>query len=218
MNVQRGYIVARRAAATTFLALALGLTLSACSGGGSFNISNSHTADPATNDYPIFYVKRTIPTKANIAAGADDVRMLRVAFPSADLYMRASASPSAKETNITARITTTTPNMTWDVKDVDASVDGKRVVFAMRGPMAAKQMQKNPPSWRIYQYILATDTLAPVIDPNTDPDPKTVNDVSPHYLPDGRIVFSSTRQTQSQGILLDEGKPQFIYNNEDGTE
>ncbi len=218
MNVQRGYIVARRAAATTFLALSLGLTLSACSGGGSFNISNSQTADPATNDYPIFYVKRTIPTKANIAAGADDVRMLRVAFPSADLYMRASASPSAKETNITARITTTTPNMTWDVKDVDASVDGKRVVFAMRGPMAANQMQKKPPSWRIYQYVLATDTLAPVIDPNTDPDPKTVNDVSPHYLPDGRIVFSSTRQTQSQGILLDEGKPQFIYNNEDKTE
>src|SRR3989440_4630512 len=35
-----------------------------------------------------------------------------------------------------------------------------------------------------------------------------------HYLPDGRIVFSSTRQTQSQGILLDEGKPQFAAQDE----
>ena len=38
----------------------------------------------------------------------------------------------------------------------------------------------------------------------------TVNDVSPHYLPDGRIVFSTTRQRQSQGMLLNEGKPEFI--------
>ncbi len=216
MNVQRGHIANRPLA--SFLALLLVTALDACSGGGSFNISNSQKADPATNDYPIFYVKRTIPTMANLQAGADDVRMLRVAFPSADLYMRASASPAAKETNITARITSTTPGKTWDVKDVDTSVDGKQVVFAMRGPMAANQQQKNAPSWRIYQYVIATDTLAPVINPNTDPDPPTVNDVSPHYLPDGRIVFSSTRQSQSQGVLLDEGKPQFVYNDEDRTE
>jgi hypothetical protein len=213
MKVQRGWVAKQRIRAG-LLAVSLVTILDACSGGGSFNIANGQKADPATNDYPIFYVKRTIPTMANITAGADDVRMLRVAFASADLYMRASASPSAKETNITARITTATAGKTWDVKGVDASVDGKRVVFAMRGPMVANQQQKNAPSWRIYQYVLATDTLAPVIDPTTDPDPPTVNDVSPHYLPDGRIVFSSTRQSQSQGILLDEGKPQFVAQNE----
>jgi hypothetical protein len=31
----------------------------------------------------------------------------------------------------------------------------------------------------------------------------------PHYLPDGRIVFSSTRQRQAKARLLDEGKPQY---------
>jgi hypothetical protein len=216
MNVQRGRLPDRFLA--TLLALLPLAFLDACSGGGSFNIANSQAADPGTNDYPIFYVKRTIPTPANIAAGADDVRMLRVAFPSADLYMRASASPSAKETNITSRITAATAGKTWDVKDVDASADGTRVVFAMRGPMTANMQQKNAPSWRIYQYVIATGTLAPVINPATDPDPPTVNDVSPHYLPDGRIVFSSTRQTQSRGTLLDEGKPQFVYENEDRTE
>ena len=202
-----------------FLATLLG----ACSSGASFNIANSQSADPSTNDYPIFYVKRTIPTAANITAGADDVRMMRVAFPSADLYMRASASPSAVETNITSRITAATPAAgttagTWDVKDVDTSADGTMVVFAMRGPMTAKQQQKNAPSWRIYQYVIATDTLTPVINPTTDPAPATVNDVSPHYLPDGRIVFSTTRQSQSQGVLLNEGKPQFVYQNEAKTE
>src|ERR1700681_4813325 len=104
MKVQRG------CGATGLLALVLGTFLGACSGGGSFNIQNSQAADPATNDYPIFYVKRTIPTTQNIADGADDVRMMRVAFPSADLYMRQSAAPNATETNITTRITTATPN------------------------------------------------------------------------------------------------------------
>ena len=211
----------RECVASGFLALFLATILSACSGGGSFNIANSQHADPSTNDYPIFYVKRTIPTQQNIADGADDVRMMRVGFASADLYMRQSASPSAVETNITKRITAASTNPAgtfWDVKDVDVSTDGTRVVFAMRGPMTAKQQQKAAPSWRIYQYVIKTDTLAPVIDPTIDSAPATVNDVSPHYLPDGRIVFSSNRQSQSKGVLLDEGKPQFVYQNEDRTE
>src|SRR2546423_10232769 len=138
--------------------------------------------------------------------------MLRDAAPSADLYERAPASPSATETNITARLTA---GARWDVKDVDASPDGTRVVFAMRGPLAVNQDPRMPPSWRIYEYVIASDTLRTVVAPATDP---TVNDVSPHYLPDGRIVFSSTRQTQSRAILLDEGKQQFPAQDEDRNE
>ena len=40
----------------------------------------------------------------------------------------------------------------------------------------------------------------------------------PHYLPDGRIVFSSTRQRQSRAILLDENKPQFAAQDENDNE
>ena len=40
----------------------------------------------------------------------------------------------------------------------------------------------------------------------------------PHYLPDGRIVFSSTRQRQSRAILLDENKPQYAAQDEDDNE
>src|ERR1700733_2638199 len=82
-------------------AATLATLLGACSSGASFNIANSQSADPSTNDYPIFYEKPPSPRAADLAAGADDVRMMRVAFPSADLYKGASASPSAIETNIT---------------------------------------------------------------------------------------------------------------------
>ena len=202
------------------LPLALLAALAACSGGGSVNIANSQSVDPATVDYPIFYVKRSVPTTQAGLLQQDDLRILSVAVPSADLYMRASASPSAAESNITARITAAAAatGQFWDVKDVDTSADGTLVIFAMRGPLTPMEDQKKAPGWRIYQYIIASDTLAPVIDPSTDPDPPTVNDVSPHYLPDGRIVFSTTRQSQSQGILLDQGDPQFPAQDEDRNE
>ena len=198
-------------------AAALAGALAACAGNGaggsgSVNIANSQAGDPATVDYPIFYVKRPVPVNAAGALVQDDVRILRDLVPGSDLYMRESASPSAIETNITSRVTA---GALYDVKDVDVSPDGTRVVFAMRGPLSKNQQAKNPPSWRIWQYVIATDTLAPVINPAIDPDPLTVNDVSPHYLADGRIVFSSSRQTASQGILLNEGKPEFTALDED---
>ncbi len=224
MNAARGrHILMQRTAraaplprrAAFVLTAALVTALAACSGGGSVNIANSQRGDPATVDFPVFYVKRTVPTNAAGVVQQDDLRVLRDAVPSADLFMRATASPSATETNITARLTA---GASWDVKDVDTSADGTRVVFAMRGPLAMNQDPKQPPSWRIYEYVIASNTLRPLIDPANDPDPLTVNDVSPHYLPDGRILFSTTRQSQSRGILTDEGKPQFEAQDEDRNE
>src|SRR5882724_2620745 len=178
-----------------------------CSGNAHIDVANSQSADPATIDFPIFYVKRTIPPDT------DDLRLLRNAVlptqdqlvvPKADLFKRQSASPSADEINITARITGTD---TYDVKDVDVSLDGKAVVFAMRGPLTAKMKQKDAPTWHLWEYIIASDTLQQVIPPSLVPDES--NNVAPHYMPDGRIVFSSTAQRQSKAVLLDEGKPQF---------
>jgi hypothetical protein len=190
--------------------------MSGCSGNAHIDVANSQAADPATIDFPIFYVKRTIPPTS------DDLRLLRTAVkptndqlvvPKADVYMRKSASPSADEVNISGRITGTD---TYDVKDVDVSLDGKRVVFAMRGPLTQKMQQKDPPTWHLWEYIISTDTLQQVIPPSLEPD--SSNNVGPHYMPDGRIVFSSTAQRQSKAILLDEGKPQFEAQNEDRTE
>lgn len=190
--------------------------LAGCSGNAHLDIANTQTADPATIDFPIFYVKRTIPPDT------DDLRMLREAVkptqkqlvvPKADLYMRLSASPSADEKNITTRITGTD---TYDIKDVDVSIDGKKVVFAMRGPLTEKMKQKDPPTWHLWEYVIASDTLQQVIPAALVPDES--NNVAPHYMPDGRLVFSSTAQRQSKAILLDEGKPQFEAQDEDRNE
>src|ERR1700731_952879 len=112
LNAQRGrqklMRCTRRAIALLTAALAAGLA--ACSGGGSVNIANSQVADPATVDFPIFYVKRRVPLKAGTVQ-QDDLRVLRDAVPPADLYERAAASPSATETNITARLTA---GASWD--------------------------------------------------------------------------------------------------------
>ena len=199
--------------------VAAGILAACSSGAGKVQTAGGQLSDPATVDFPIFYVKRySVPTQAQ--AAAEDLRMLRFAIPSADLFMRSTASPAGIETNITKRITGTGTSTaaSYDIKDVTASADGKTIVFAMRGPLAANMQQNKAPSWRIWQYVIATDTLSAVIDASTDPDPATVNDVAPQFLPDGRIVFSSTRQRQSQAILLDEGDPQFIAQDEARTE
>ena len=180
-----------------------------CSGGGSVNVGSGQTPDPATVDFPIFYVKRTIPQDT------DDLRALRDTLPKADLFKRDRAAPSATETNITARLATKSTDV-FDVKDVDVSLDGKKVVFALRGPLAMNQDPKDPPTWQIYEYVIASDDLHRVI--KSDVTANEANDVSPHYLPDGRIVFASTRQRISKAILLDENKPQFEAQTDDRSE
>src|SRR3984885_11405803 len=192
-----------RVAACALLACAA----AACSPGTKIDLGGGQSADPASTDYPIFYVKRTIPTMT------DALRLLRPGVPTANLYMRATASPSATETNITTRITGTD---SYDVKDVSVSTDGTMVLFAMRGPLTPNMLDFDPPTWAVWQYTIATDKLQRVI-----PDDTIANegeDVAPAFLPDGRIVFTSTRQRQSKAVLLDENQPQFEYQTEDRDE
>jgi len=184
------------------------LAVSGCSGsGGGVDIGSGQPTDPAAVDFPIFYVKRTIPEET------DDLRQLRDAIPQANLFKRDKASPSAPETNITERVTGTDA---YDVKDVDVSFDGKKIVFAMRGPLVEDMEEDEAPFWTIWEYDIPTDVLRRVI--QSDNVAADGNDVSPHYLADGRIVFSSTRQRQSKAALSDEGKPQFEAQNEDRSE
>jgi hypothetical protein len=116
------------------------------------------------------------------------------------------------EHNVTERVT----GGTWDVRDLDASYDGTKLIFSMRMPLIPGADDEDQPRWAIWEYDRTTDTLHRVI--ASDIVANEGHDICPHYLPDGRIVFSSTRQRQSKAILIDEGKPQFAAQDEDRNE
>jgi hypothetical protein len=187
--------------------------LSACGAGGSGDqvaIGDGQGSDPVVLDFPVFYVKRPVPTQQ--VANQIDARRLRRFEIGADLYMRDRASPSAPEVNITGEIT----QGMGDVRDVEVSFDGTKVVFAMRTPFIPGADEEDQPTWNIWQYDVQARELKRVIADDTVAEEG--HDIAPHYLPDGRIVFSSTRQRQSRAVLTDEGKAPFSGQDEDNRE
>ena len=198
--------IQRRARLAVLLAAGLA---AGCGGGGSVGAGGGQDPDPIVLDFPIAYVKRPVPTGM---AMQRDARELLEFEPGGDLWVRDRASPSAAERNITAAVTMGQ----GDVRDVEPSYDGTRLVFALHRPLIDGADDDEQPTWEIWEYVLATDALHRVI--QSDTVALQGNDVAPHYLPDGRIVFSSTRQRQSKAVLLDEGKPQFDAQDENRDE
>ena len=199
--------IARAARSCTLLAgLALALPLTGClSSDGTADPSNGQGPDPVVLDFPIAYVKRPAP-----AAGAMklDVRELLDFQAGGDLYVRDRAAPSSAERNVTGSIT----EGKGDVRDVEPSYDGNKLVFALRKALIPDADPEDQPTWNIWEYDMTTRQLRRVIP--SDIVAEEGHDFAPHYLPDGRIVFTSTRQRQSKAILLDEGKPQFSAQDE----
>ncbi|HTW74750.1 MAG TPA: hypothetical protein VMD56_07510 [Steroidobacteraceae bacterium] len=182
--------------------------LAACSSGGTVTIADSQPTDSQTTDYAIAFVKRTVPMSGKGAAATmtqDDLRLQRAFFLKANLYLLNPQSSGGAELNITDRVT---HGGNYDIKDVDVNYDGSSIIFAMRGPLTAKQKDFDPPNWSIWEYVLASDYLHKIC-PTEDPTCTDAQYISPHYLPDGRILFATTRQFDSGAVLLNEDKPVF---------
>ncbi|MCI0432194.1 MAG: hypothetical protein L0271_00900 [Gemmatimonadetes bacterium] len=187
--------------------------LAACATGhdGDINIGSGQSPDAVVLDIPIAYVRSPLPEDLTDLDDLD-VREIETFEAGADVWLRDRAAPDVPERNITDRLT----GGLWDVRDIDASYDGTRIVFSMRMPLIPGAMDSEQPTWNVYEYDLPSDTLRRVI--ASDIVAEEGHDVAPHYLPDGRIVFSSTRQRQSKAVLIDEGKPQFAAEDEDRNE
>ncbi len=183
-------LILRLIALTVYL-----ISLQGCGGGTTAN-------DTLIQDYGIAYVKRPMPTMDTA-----DSRRPATFNPGAILYYRELAAPGAKEHDVSSRII----GASGDIKDIDISADGTRMLFALHRPELANTAPEDQPSWNIWEYNIATDQLRRII--TADIVANEGQDLAPRYLPgppgQERIIFASTRQERSQAILLDENRQQY---------
>ena len=195
--------------------VAVASVMVACDGANQgVQIGTGQDRDPVVIDFPIAYTKQPLPLDDNGEFEQQDLREQITFQVGANLYFRDRASPSAPETNITEREI----GDQGDVRDVEISWDGSKLLFSMRGPVNPNLDldDEDQPTWNLWEYTFETDELRRVI--SSDLTAENGHDIMPKYLPDGRIIFASTRQTRSQAILLDEGKGGFAHVDEDRDE
>ncbi|MEM0910069.1 MAG: hypothetical protein AAGJ37_03785 [Pseudomonadota bacterium] len=180
--------------------------LSGC--GSDILVEENQEPDPVVVDVPIAYIARDI----EISEGEPvrDITDPTEFIPGATLFIQARANASAEPVNISQRLFPDALDeegipLPFDIKDLKADYTGTRIVFSVRAPELDGMDEE--PTWNIWEYDSASDTLQRVID--SDIVAEAGHDTGPVYLADGRIVFSSTRQRGNQARLLDEGKPQY---------
>ncbi|WMS88508.1 hypothetical protein [Pleionea litopenaei] len=199
---------------TVILSVSVGLT--ACTSEDPI-ADSSQSPDPTVTDFAMAFIKRPVPRDEDGNPIMDDVFQPELFNPGAVLLLKPRALPSAAAVDITSRafIDPDAPDdiPLYDVKDLSVSPDGLKLVFAMRAPEIPNADDDEQPKWNIWTYDVETDELTRVIASNIVAEDG--HDVMPAFLPDGRIVFASTRQRQAKAILLDEGKPQFSGLEED---
>ena len=169
---------------------------------GCLQGGDSQSSDPVVVENPVVFVKRPLLfDEDNGALIGDNLADPTEFRPGARLFLKDRASPDAPSRDITS---SAFPGpFGYDVKDLTVSYDGTRVLFAMRAP----EIEDEQPTWNIWEYDAVAGSLRRVIE--SDVTAEAGQDIAPAYLPDDRIVFSSTRQRVSRAILLDEGKPQY---------
>src|SRR5690606_36214411 len=134
--------------------------------------------------------------------------------PGTALYIKDRATALATPINITDQAfvdpdsdDTQDDRPLYDVRDLCVHPAGDRLLFAMRAPAVPNADDDEQPRWNIWEYHRTLKSLRRVI--TSDIVAEAGDDLSPRYLPDDRIVFTSNRQTRSRAILLDDNKPQY---------
>jgi hypothetical protein len=103
-------------------------------------------------------------------------------YPGSDLYLLSPISGSGELTNLTSQYTRrnqTNPNNYGAAADPEVSFDGQRILFSMKENRSSR--------WAIYE--MNTDGSGLV----KKTEPGTWDDMDPIYLPNGQIMFTSTR-------------------------
>ncbi len=206
---------------SNLLTTALIVLISSCdsgssSSGGSFSASEQ-APDPVVQDFPVFFVERPYVFNEDGDTVSASQRALTVFEPGANLVMKARALPSAENINLTEQLLGSEADLgLYDIRDLAPDYSGERLLFSMRGPFDPDANEEDQPTWNIWQYDIANDEFTRII--FSDTIAEAGHDREAQYLPNGKIVFTSTRQRVSRAILLDEGRPQFSALDEDRSE
>ncbi len=192
--------------------LVISLALHACDVSDNTSKPGFQQGDPIVEDFPIAYIERTLAVDEDGAIIAPDLFDQSQYLPGAKLILKARASASAPETILTEGVfegleideETGEEISLYDIRDLNISPTADKLIFSMHAPDDPDDPEF---TWNIWEYDLATAALRQVISDRFTAE--AGDDVSPHYLPDGRIVFSSNRQSRTKAILLDEFKPQY---------
>lgn len=189
------------------------LAITGCKSGGG-----GQEADPVVNEQAVAYIERPLMLNNGTAMPvARDRREPDDFVPGARLFIKESAAPSASSRDVSSRafpgdeFLDGDGRLRYDVRDLSVSHDGERLLFAMHAPVTGDELMA--PTWNIWEYNLGSGSMRRIIRSTTEAD--SGHDIAPAYLPDGSIVFSSSRQRASRAILLDEGKGMFAAQDED---
>jgi len=187
------------------LLMSVVLMLSACN---TETAIKDETPDPVLVEYPVVYIERTLDTQTDeneTMPARFDARDPALFNPGANLLIKRNAFADSPSTNLTALLFG--ENQLIDIRDLSVSDDGQTILLSIRAPELADADDEDQPKWNIWRYQIATQTLERII--SSDILAEQGDDLMASFLPDGRIIFSSTRQRLSRAILLDEGKPQY---------
>ena len=192
------------------------LLLSSC---GTDTIKSDEQLDPVLVEYPVVFIERDVNTsiEENDVELADFSTRNPLSFnPGAQLIIKNNAFPDSLRTNISEQLFSSvsdeliTQDNRIDIRDLSVSDDGLQFLVSIRAP-EIEDADKQP-TWNLWHYQLSTKQLVRLI--VSDFVAEQGDDVMASFLPDGRIIFASTRQRISRAILLDEGKPQYTAINE----
>lgn len=196
------------------------LFLSSC---GTDTEKSQEKTDPVLVEYPVVYIERDVNMNTEDNAIDQPIFSARNPMrfnPGAQLMVKNNAFVDSLSVNISADLFTSnqseeiTEDERIDIRDLSASQDGQEFLISIRAPEIENVDADEQPTWNIWRYQLATKQLERVI--ISDNTAGQGDDLMASFLPDGRIIFASTRQRLSRAILLDEGKPQYTARNERG--
>ncbi len=103
-------------------------------------------------------------------------------YPGSDLFLLSPISPQGELTNLTAQYTqrnVASPTSFGAAADPEVSFDGRKILFSMKVNRNAR--------WRIYEMNADGSGLVQLTDQVAG------DDMDPAYLPNGQVIFTSTR-------------------------